>query len=101
MFCLLLPLVLISANDEKLFTLSPVPLSGNVLKVRANMYVDTDLKVELRNLIGRKLQEKKFPKYAEEIFFNDMLQYPNGLYVIQFKDLSNKIIESSKFNINR
>lgn len=87
-------------EDTKLFSLFPVPLRSSVLKVKLNVAISEPLTIELRNLIGKKLQEKTFPKGVDEISFQDM-NYPNGLYVVLAKDAYGKIIESSKFLIDK
>jgi hypothetical protein len=88
-------------DDKKLFSLFPVPLKSAVLRVKLNVGYAEPLTIELRNLIGRKLQEKTFPVGSDEIAFNDMDTYPNGLYVIIAKDSFGKIVESTKFIIDK
>lgn len=107
-FRLLIALLLLSlalnlqAGDEgKLISLFPVPLKGNVLTVRLNAPNSAVSGVELRNLIGKKLQEREFPKGNSEIVFDNMDTYPNGVYVVLAKDSYGKIVEIAKFIINR
>lgn len=90
-----------AGDDGKLISLFPVPLKGSVLTVRLNAPNSTVSGVELRNLIGKKLQEKDFPKGNAEIVFTDMDTYPNGVYVVLAKDSYGKIAEIAKFIINR
>lgn len=92
----------VGAGDEnRLVSLYPVPLKGSVLSVRLNAPGSAVAGAELRNLIGRKLQEKNFPKGGNELVFEDMDTYPNGIYVVLAKDAYGKIVEIAKFTINR
>lgn len=88
-------------EDTKLCSLSPVPLSGSKLTVKLNVANSSVVSVELRNLIGRRLQEKKFPLGGEEVVFEEMSNYPSGIYVVLAKDSFGKIVETSKFIINK
>lgn len=93
--------LLAGSDDKKLFSLYPVPLKTAVLRVKLNNSYSEPLTIELRNLIGRKLQEKTFPVGSDEISFQDMDSYPNGIYVVLAKDAFGKIIESTKFVIEK
>ena len=97
-------LVAFAGDDNKVFSLYPVPLKTSKLSVKLN----TDnadhakiAKVELRNLIGKKLQSHDFDKNTEEVIFEDMDTYPNGIYVVLAIDAYGKIIETAKFIINK
>lgn len=94
-------LSLLAGDENKIFSLYPVPLKTSKLTVKRNIFNNDFTTVELRNLIGKKLQEKEFPKGAEEVSFEDMDTYPNGVYVVLAKDSYGKIIESAKFIINK
>ena len=89
------------ADDTKTFTLSPVPLSGSVLKVKLNKTTTPISVCELRNLVGTKLQVKTFPAGSDELYFLDMTQYPNGVYMVAALDAYGKVVDISKFMINR
>ena len=91
-------------ETSKMFSLYPVPLKTSKLVVKRNTDNANNIKiakVELRNLIGKKLQGADFDKNTEEVVFEDMDSYPNGIYVVLAFDSYGKIIESSKFIINR
>lgn len=90
-----------SGDDTKMFSLFPVPLKGSRLSVRLNVSNALVASVEMRNLVGKKLQEKMFTKGENEVVFEDMDTYPNGVYVILAKDSYGKIVEISKFIINK
>jgi hypothetical protein len=88
-------------NEDPLMSLSPVPLNKSILKVNILKPGIIVSRIELRNLIGRELQNKKIPVGDKSIEFTEMESYPNGMYVIIAKDERGKIIETSKFLINR
>lgn len=92
----------LAGNDApKLISLSPVPITGSRLTVKLTSANSPVNSIELRNLIGRKLQEKKFSPGEEEMYFDELGTYPNGVYVVLVKDVSGKIIETTKFIINK
>ena len=91
----------VSGEDTKMISLFPVPLKGSRLSVKINVANSVISSVELRNLVGKKLQEKSFPKGGDEVILEDMDAYPNGIYVILAKDGYGKIVEISKFIINK
>lgn len=88
-------------DDMHLFTMFPVPLNTSKLTIKPTQTLTSISTFELRNLVGKKLQEKALPKGAEEVSFTDMNEYPNGLYVIIAKDANGKILETSKLIIQR
>jgi hypothetical protein len=88
-------------EENKLFSLYPVPLKGSRLSVKLNTGNSGIIAVELRNLIGKKLQNRQFAQGEIEITFEDMDVYPNGVYVVLGKDIYGKIVEISKFIINK
>lgn len=104
-FCFLLAAFrLIAGEDMKMFSLYPVPLKTSKLSVKRNtQHAENSkiAKVELRSLIGKKLQSHDFDKNTEEVIFEDMETYPNGIYVVIALDAYGKIIETAKFIINR
>jgi hypothetical protein len=102
---LLLTQIFAFAGDEvKMFSLYPVPLKTSRLSVKRNAQNAENskiAKVELRNLIGKKLQSHDFENNTEEVVFEDMDSYPNGIYVVIALDAYGKIIETAKFIINK
>ncbi len=100
----IMQLLAYAGDDNKMFSLYPVPLKSSKLSVKRNTDNADNAKiasVELRNLIGKKLQSHDFDKNAEEVIFEDMDSYPNGIYVILAIDGYGKIIETAKFMINK
>ena len=98
---LYIPAIAGSGDDNKMISLFPVPLKGSRLTVKLNVSNSLISAVELRNLIGKKLQEKAFSKGENEVVLEDMDTYPNGVYVVLAKDSYGKIVEISKFIINK
>lgn len=93
-----------AGDDNKMFSLYPVPLKTSKLSVKRNTDNAENGKiatVELRNLIGKKLQSHEFDKNTQEVVFEDMDSYPNGIYVVLAIDGYGKIIETAKFIINK
>lgn len=88
------------ADDGKMFSLYPVPLVSNTLTVKVHATVPIAT-FELRSLIGKKLQEKKYNGTEAEVVFTDLSQYYSGIYVVVAKDGNGKIVETMKFTINR
>lgn len=99
-FLLTLQISFASGEDNRLFTMFPVPLKLSTLTVRPTSTYTNIATVELRNLVGKKLQEKTIVSGGDAVF-QDMDTYPNGLYVIVAKDANGKILETSKFIINK
>lgn len=90
---------LATAQRNTTVTLFPVPCNIDILTVGMKPMTASKVSiVELRNFIGRKLQTVRSDG-RNEIKFNDMVQYPEGVYVILFKDKNGKFIESAKFTI--
>ncbi len=91
----------IAQKDNVGVSLYPVPLKENQLTVQMKTSVTMkSSSVELRNFIGKKLQEVKIDG-RNEVQFNDMRQYPEGVYVIVVKDPKGKIVETAKFLITK
>lgn len=95
---------LFAGDEQKLFTLFPIPLKSNTLFVERNKDSKDCMKitqVELRNLIGKRLQSIPFSADLMKVSFDNMDEYPNGIYVVLAFDSYGKIIETSKFIINK
>jgi len=92
-------LQLLAKDDDKLFSLWPVPLTSDVLTVKISSHT-TIATFEIRNLVGKKLQEKKYSG-EDELVFTDMSLYYNGIYVVVARDAKGKIVETLKFTISR
>lgn len=90
-----------SAQRNSTVTLSPVPLTIDQLTVgMKSMTASKANTVELRNFIGKKLQAANSDGKSV-VKFNDMLQYPEGVYVIIIKSKNGKFLESRKFTISK
>lgn len=59
-------------------------------------------KVEIINLIGRKIKEQKIiTKSTTEISFNDIGELPQGIYMVVARDEYGQILQSAKLVISR
>jgi hypothetical protein len=87
------------AGDNMLLSLYPVPLKTNTLFVSFTQKTDIEI-VELRNLIGRKIQSR-ISRGATQVSFENMSDLPNGIYMVLAKDAFGKIVETQKFIINK
>ncbi len=91
-----------AASDEvKLFSLYPVPLKTSRLSVQINYSGSSISSFEIRSLIGKKIQQKNIATGVDVISFDEMDVNPNGLYIVLAKDANGKVLEISKFTINR
>lgn len=88
-------------DDIKLISLFPVPLKGGTLNVNINYGGSGVASIEIRNLIGKKIQEKAVYPGSDKIYFVDLDTNPNGVYVVLAKDSNGKVIEISKFILNK
>lgn len=88
-------------DEVRMFSLYPVPLKSSRLFFRVN-YSGTGIStVEVRNLIGKKIQEKPLPAGVSELSFDNMDANPNGVYVVVAKNGNGKVLEISKFILNK
>ncbi len=101
LFALFLTVRVQAGDDVKLISLYPVPLKTSTLFVKLNQTGSGINRIELRNLIGKKMQEKSVLSGTDEIYFDDLLAYPNGVYVVIAKNNDGKVLEISKFILNR
>lgn len=92
----------IITNQDKTITVFPIP-ANNVVNVRLSSSLRNDVdKVEIINLIGRKLTEQTIiDRNTTDITFNNLGDMPQGIYMVVARDKSGKIIQSAKMVINR
>lgn len=100
-FCFIFDQALAGGDDVKLFSLYPVPLKTSVLNVQINFRDAGVASVELRNLIGKKIQEKQLPSGVNLVSFENMDMNPNGIYIVLAKNANGKVLEISKFILNK
>lgn len=80
----------------------PNPVSNKLTIRFTNTLKQQVNKVEIVNIIGKKLREQQvLDKNTTELTFNDLEEMPQGIYLIIAKDEYGKIIQSNKFLINR
>ena len=92
----------IITNQDKTITVYPIPASSSV-NVRLSSSLRNDVeKVEIINLIGRKLTEQTIiDKSTTDITFNNLSDMPQGIYMVVARDKGGKIVQSAKMVINR
>jgi hypothetical protein len=92
----------IISNQDRTITVYPIP-ANNVVSIRLSSSLRNDVeKVEIINLIGRKLTEQTIiDKSTTDITFNNLADMPEGIYMVVARDKSGKIIQSAKMVINR
>lgn len=88
-------------DDMRMFSLYPVPLKSSRLFFKLNYSGTGIATVEVRNLIGKKIQEKSLPAGISELIFDNMDANPNGIYVVVAKNSDGKVIEITKFILNK
>lgn len=89
-------------NQEKTLTLYPIPANTNLI-VRLSPALRSEVdKVEVMNLIGRKMTEQTIlDRTSTEITFNNISEMPQGIYMVVAKDKFGKIVQSAKMVVNR
>jgi len=92
----------IITSQDKTITVFPIP-ANNVVNVRLTSSLRNDIdKVEIVNLIGRKLTEQTIiDRNTTDITFNNLGDMPQGIYMVVARDRAGKIIQSAKMVINR
>jgi len=92
----------IITNQDRTITVYPIPANTSVnVRLSASLKSDVE-KVEIINLIGRKLTEQTIiDKSTTDITFNNMSEMPQGIYMVVARDKGGKIIQSAKMIINR
>lgn len=91
----------LAADDVKLLSLYPVPLKTSTLSVKINFSGTGITKIELRNLIGKKIEEKEIFPNTEEVYFYGVDSNPDGVYIIIARNANGKVLEISKFILNK
>lgn len=92
----------IITNQDKTITLYPIPANTSIhIRLSPALRNEVD-KVEIVNLIGRKLTEQMIlDRSSTEISFNNLSELPQGIYMVVARDRYGKIIQSAKLIINR
>lgn len=92
----------IITNQDRTITVYPIPANTSV-NVRLSASLRNEIeKVEIINLIGRKLTEQTIiDKSTTDITFNNLGDMPQGIYMVVARDKGGKIVQSAKMVINR
>ena len=89
-------------NQDRTITVFPIPANTSV-NVRLSSSLRNEVeKVEIINLIGRKLTEQVIiDRNTTDITFNNLSNMPQGIYMVVARDRGGKIVQSAKMVINR
>jgi hypothetical protein len=89
-------------NQDKTLTIFPIPANNRVtVRVSQGLRADVD-KIQIVNLIGRVIAEQTIiDTNTTEITFNDLSDVAQGIYLVNARDKSGRLIQSSKMVINR
>jgi hypothetical protein len=89
-------------NSDNYITIYPTPANTRV-NIRLSTGLRSDVeKVEIVNLIGRKLKEQVLiDKNTTEVSFTDISDLAQGIYMVIARDKFGKIIQSAKMVVNR
>lgn len=108
--CFMLPSNALTAQENKTFitneslkiTTYPNPTDSKLyIKLSSSLKGQVD-KVEIVNVIGKKLKEQQIiDKNTTDIMFNNLGDLPPGIHMVILRDEYGKILQSSKFMINR
>jgi hypothetical protein len=92
---------IIFGNQDKTITVYPVPAS-TVAYIRLSPSLKNEVdKVELVNLIGRKIADQPVIDKNAEIVFNNLNEQPAGIYMIIARDKFGKILQSTKLVLGK
>jgi len=92
----------IISNQDKTISIYPIP-ANNIVNIKLSPALKNDVeKVEIINLIGRKLTEQTIlDRSSLNITFNNLGELAEGIYMVVARDKYGKIIQSAKMVINR
>ncbi|HET8574133.1 MAG TPA: T9SS type A sorting domain-containing protein [Edaphocola sp.] len=93
--------IIITNQSNKTLTIYPVPVSTSVhIRISQALRPDVD-KLEIINLIGRKITEQTLiDATTTDVSFSNLGQYPSGIYMVVARDKYGKIVKSAKMVIN-
>lgn len=89
-------------NQDRSITIYPIPANSYVtIHLSPSLRSEVE-KVEIVNLIGRRLSEQVIMnKQTTEISFTNLNEMPQGIYIVIARDKFGKIVQSAKMVINR
>lgn len=89
-------------NQEKTLTVYPVPVKTTVhIRISPALRPEID-KLEIISLIGRKITEQSIiDPNTTDVSFNNLNQYPSGIYMIIARNKYGKIVKSAKMVIDK
>ena len=91
----------IFANQDKTISVYPVP-TNSVAYIRLSPALKNEVeKVEIVNLIGRRVADQPVVDKNAEIVFTNLNEQPQGIYMVIARDKFGKILQSAKMVINK
>lgn len=91
----------IFANQDKTISVYPVP-TNSVAYIRLSPALKSEVeKVEIVNLIGRRVADQPVVDKNAEIVFTNLNEQPQGIYMVIARDKFGKILQSAKMVINK
>lgn len=92
---------MVITNQEKVLTLFPMPVTNTVhVHLSLELRAEVD-KLEIYNVIGRKLQEQRIiSSQTSDVSFTGFRSYPTGIYMVVARDKYGKIVKSAKMIVN-
>lgn len=89
-------------NQDRTIKIYPVP-ANSVVNISLSPALRNEVdKVEIINLIGRKITEQTIlDRSSMNITFNNLSEVAQGIYMVVARDKYGKIIQSAKMVINR
>lgn len=80
----------------------PNPVTTRLVVRISNNFKQQVHKVEIVNIIGKKIKEQQLlDKNTTEIYFNDLAEVPQGIYLVIARDENGKVLHSNKFLIEK
>lgn len=88
-------------NQDRSLTIYPMP-ANTVAYIRIAPALRSIVdKVEIVNIIGRKVTEQSIiDKSTTEVVFTDLGDMPKGMYMVIARDKSGRIVQSAKLILN-
>jgi len=88
-------------SQDKSLTIYPMPASTVAYIRIAPALRNVVDKVEIVNIIGRKVTEQSIiDKSTTEVVFSDLGNIPKGMYMVIARDKSGRIVQSAKLILN-
>jgi hypothetical protein len=92
----------IFSNESVQLMTYPNPVTSKLVIKISNNNKYAIHKIEIVNVIGKKIREQQLlDKSTNELYFNDLADVPQGIYLVIARDENGKVIQSNKFMIEK